>query len=106
VAGRVAGTPKPPGELGRCQGVRQLEERARIALRLGDDAIANLHVEGAGNDRREERVRLGLRETLDDKFGQAGQLFAGFTHGEYQRDPLGAPSARHEREHLRRRPVE
>ncbi len=94
------------GELCRRQGVRQLEERAWISLRLGDDAIANSRIERAGNDRREERARVRVRQTLDDKLGQSGELVAGFAHPEDQCDPLGAHSARHEGEHLGRRLVE
>src|SRR5882757_6960539 len=86
--------------------MRQLEERAWVARRLGDDAIANPQIERAGSDRREERVRLRVRETLDDQFGYSGKVVGVFAQREYQRDALGTQSARHEREQLLRSPVE
>ncbi len=86
--------------------VGQPEEQARVALRFGDDAVADPRVERAGNDRGEQRLRLGVGEAMEDQFGQSLELLDRLAQGKHQRGGLGPEPARDERQHLSRWPIE
>ena len=84
----------------------QPEEHAWVPLRFGDDAVADPRVEGAGNDRREERMGFGIGEALEDQFGEPLELLDRLAHREHKRGALGSEPACDEREHLSRWPIE
>ena len=102
------GHPEPAGELGRRQPARQLQQRQRVAARLGDDAVADALVDAPPDADREQPVRIVVADALHDQCGQAVELagVAGIAHREHHRDPLREQAPRDERQRLRRRTIE
>ena len=94
-----AGQPEPAGQLRRGQPARQLEQRERVAARLGDDPIADPRVERPGDRRVQQRA--GRRRRPSPSITQLRQpvergLVAGLAHREHQPDrarpAAGAPT--------------
>ena len=81
-----AGEPEPARQLRRRHPPRQLQQRQRVAARLGDDLVADPRVQGPGQDRVQQRTGIVLAQTLDDEFRQSGQLIARHTSCEHQTD--------------------
>ena len=100
--------PEPARQLGGRPAPRQLQQRERVAVRLGHDAIAHALVERARHHRLQQRPRIVVVQPADDELRQPveGPLAGRLAHGEDQPDRLRAQPARHERERLRRRRVE
>src|ERR1022692_3754294 len=59
-------------ELVHGQAAREFEQRQRITLRLGHDAVPDRRVEAAGNNRREEIAGVG--QAADPQTRNTGQL--------------------------------
>ena len=59
------GQAEPAGELFGVPGSRQLEERERIAVALGNDLLADSCVERAVDVGQQQRARVALAEPLD-----------------------------------------
>ena len=94
-------------QLRRVAAARQLEQRQRVAGRLGDDAVPDAIVQRARDHRLEQRSRVVVTETLDHELRQTAQhiVLAGLPGPEDQRDRLGEQPACDECEYLRRGPV-
>ena len=105
---RPAVQPEPARQLGGCAAARQLQQRQRVAVRLGHDPIADALVERTRHHGLQQCVRITVLQPADEKFREPLEMrLAGrLAHGEDQPDRLGPQTARHERERLRRRPVE
>jgi hypothetical protein len=105
---RPIGQPEPARELGRRPPARQLQQRQRVTVRLGHDAIAQPIVERAGDHRFQQLLGIDVIEPADDELGQPVQMprGGGLTHAQQQRHGLGSQTTRHEGEHLCRRRIE
>ncbi len=99
---------EPAGHLRRRQAARQLEQRERIAARLGDDPVPDAFVEPARDDRRQQRAGVVVAEPFQLQLGQPDQLalVARVAHGEHDRHRLRQQASRDEPENLSRRGVE
>ena len=56
---------------------RQLQQRERVAARLGDEPLADVLVEPAGDDRGQQRARVLVVEPVELQLGQARNAGAG-----------------------------
>jgi hypothetical protein len=74
-------------------------------MRLSDDPLPHTLVQGPADYRREQRVRVGLRQPFEPQLRQPGQLVERTrpTLREHEDDRLRLQAPRHEREHLRGR---
>ena len=70
----AVGEPEAAGELGRRQPSRQLQQRERVAPRLGHDPVANLLVEPSRQHGLEEQAGIGVAETREHELRQAVEL--------------------------------
>ena len=68
------GKPEPARELRRRQPTRQLQQRERVAARLGDDPVAHALVQPPRHRRRQQRAGVVVGEPADDQLRQAGEL--------------------------------
>ena len=95
-------------QLGGREAAGQLDQRERVAARLGDDPVADPLVEHPGQRRREQRTRVVVPDPLDGQLRQTGEPIrvARLADGEHHRDPLCEQAPRHERERLRGRAIE
>ena len=95
-------------QLGGRQTAGQLDQRERIAARLGDDPVPDPLVEHSGQRRGEQRTGVAVRDPLDGQLRQTGEPIrvAGLADGEHHRDPLREQAPCHERERLRGRAIE
>ena len=102
------GEPEPARELRRRQSARQLEQRERVAAGLVEDPSLHSLVERAGDRRVQQDASVVGGQSLDHELRQPLEhvLAVGVAHREHQPDPLRQEPARHERERLRRDPVE
>ena len=100
--------PEPAGQLRRGQPARQLEDRQRVAVRLGDEPVAAPVVEPGGDDGREQGARVRVGEPAERQLGQADELALVCRRArcEHERDRLGQQPARDEPEDLARGVVE
>jgi hypothetical protein len=78
----------------------------RVPARLGDDPIAHPLIQRPAQYRGQQLARVAVAQTGDEQLGDARKLLARLTHREDDGDRLRAQPPRHERERLRRRPVE
>jgi hypothetical protein len=103
-----AGKAEPPGQFGRRQFMRQLDEGQRVAARLGEDPIPHAVIEWPADSRREQLASGVIRQARKRQIGQPGQLveLARLALGEQQHYRLRVQAPRHEREHLGRGPVQ
>ena len=99
------GHPEPAGQLRDRQPSRQLQQRQRVAVRLGHDLIAHPHIQRPGQHRVQQRARVRLPQTSDHKVRQVSQVGAGDTAAEHDAHRLPRQPARHEPEHLRGGPI-
>jgi hypothetical protein len=70
----AARRPEASGESLRRQLVRQLEQRERIAARLGKDPRPHTPIQRSGEDRREQLLCGDVREAFDPQIGKPDQL--------------------------------
>ena len=61
-AGRGSGSPKPPASSAGRQPAGQLQQRERVAARLGDDPVPHSLVQPPGDRRRQQRARIVVAE--------------------------------------------
>ena len=104
----AAGQPEPAGELGDVPGARQLEQRERVAVALGDDLLADRGVQRAVHVVQQQRARIAVAEPADRQLGEPGEdvVADARPRGAHERDPLGEQAAGDEAEDLRRGVVE
>ena len=88
------------------EGLRELEQRERVSVGLGEEAFTHGPVEAADDDRVEQRARVGAREPAEVQGGKTAELCKVFAAREHERDSVGAEAASDERERLRRLGVE
>ena len=102
------GQPEPARELRGAPGARELEQRERVAVALGDDLVADGGVQRAVHVVQQQRARVAVAESVDRQLGQPGEdvVADARAHGAHERDPLGEQAAGDEPEDLRRRLVE
>ena len=105
---RAVGQPEPARELGGRPATWQLEQRQRVAARLGHDPITHPLIERTGDHRREQLVRIAVVQPAHGELRQALKmpLAARLAHGEDQPDRLRTETARDEGQRLRRGRVE
>ena len=94
----------PEGQLGRCQRSRQLQEGERVALGLGQDAVTDPGIEGAGHRRLQQRGRIVDSQPAHPELGEPGQLglLVGLADREDQAHRFGGEPAGHELQRLGR----
>ena len=63
-------------ELGRRQSPRELEQRQRVAARLGDDPLDHPLIDAAGDRQAEQPARVFVVQAPHDELGQSGESFA------------------------------
>ena len=68
------GESEPARELRRRQPTRQLQQRERVATRLGDDLIAHALVQPPRHGRRQQPASVLVGEPADHQLRQAGEL--------------------------------
>ena len=93
-------------QLGRRQRPRQLEQRQRVAVRLGDDQIAHPGVQRPGQRGVQQRPRIVVPQPLDLEFGQPGQFLSGNPGREHQADRISSQPTRNEPQRLHRSAIE
>ena len=98
--------PEAPGQLHRRQHPRQLQQRQRVALGLGDDQVADPRVQRPRHREIQQRPRVVVAQTFDLEFRQPGQLLPGNPGRQHQTDPIGGQPPRHEAQRLRRGVIE
>ena len=69
-----SGSPNPPASAAAVHARGSSSKGERVAVRLGDDPVADGLVESPGQGRREERARHRLRQRRHDDLGQPGQV--------------------------------
>ena len=99
----AAGQPEPAGEIRGVPGARQLEQRERVAVALGDDLVADGDVQRAVHVVQQQRARVAVAEPADRQLGQPGEdvVAAAGARCAHERDPLGEEPAGDETEDLR-----
>ena len=105
-SGTAPGSPNPPASSAGVNAPRQLQQRQRVAARLGDDLVADPRVQGPGERRVQQRPRVVLAQALDHELRQSRQLVARLARREDQADRFRLQAARDEREDLRRGAIE
>ena len=87
--------------------MRQLKQRQRVATRLGEYPVLHAVIEWPADGRREQVARATGRQPPQRQIRQPGDLvkLARLALREQQHNRLRLEAPRHEREHLRRRPV-
>ena len=82
--------------------MRQLEERQRIPVRLGDELLGDALVERPAHHRAEQLARVDVRKSLERQLRQASQRveLVRLTLGEHEDDRLGCEAPGNEGEHL------
>jgi hypothetical protein len=87
----AAGQPKSTGEFRGIPGARQLEERERVAVALGDDLVADRGIQWAGHVVQQQRTRIAVPKPVDGQLGEAGEdvVADARARGAHEHDPLG-----------------
>ena len=100
--------PEPAGQPCRGQPSGQLQQRQWVAACLSEDLITHPFVEPAGERRLQQRAGVLMAQPSDRPLRQSLQLdrVARFADGKHQGHRFRQESAGHERERLRRHPVE
>ena len=71
---RVAvGQPEPAGEICGVPGARELEQRERVAVALGDDLVADRRIQRAVHVLQQQRARVAVAESVDGQLGEPGE---------------------------------
>jgi hypothetical protein len=96
------------GQLRCRERARQLQDRQRVATRLGDEPVAHPLVEPARDDGREQGARVPVGQPAERKLRQIRQLelVARLADREHDRHRLGQQPPCHEAEDLRRGRIE
>jgi len=77
------------GQLRRRQPAWQLEQRERIPVRFGDDAIEHVLIQATRQHRFQEASRMQMAKGLDSKLRPSGEVARRLATGEHERDFLG-----------------
>ena len=85
-------------QLVRAQPARKLEQGERIPAGLGDDPIADVHVELERHRHAQERASVALVQPAHLQFGKVPERLVGDANREHHADPIGLQAAGHERE--------
>ena len=87
----TAGKPKPARQHPGRRPAGELEQRERVAVRLGEYPFAHASVHGGGNDRPQQFARGGIRQAAQSQLGQPSQLLkpAQLALSEQELDELG-----------------
>ena len=101
-----SGQAETAGELGGGQPAGELQERERIAARLGDDPLEHRFVKSCREDGLQERSCITAAQLIDLELRKPGQASAQLTRRKNKRDPLGKQAAGDERERSARCVVE
>ena len=81
---------------------RQLQQRQRVAARLGDDQVADPRIQRPGQRLLQQRPRVVVLQPADFQLGQPGQVRARIAGCEDQPDRVGRQPPRREPQRLRR----
>jgi hypothetical protein len=79
---------------------RQLNQCQRVAARLGDDAVADPHVQRRGEHRVQQGACIVLGQPLQHQFRQSRAIAAGPARSDHQTDGFGLQPAGHESQDL------
>ena len=99
-SGAAPGSPNPPASSAGRQPPRQLQQRQRVALRLGHDPVPDPVIDRPGQRRVQQRPRVALAQPPDFELRQPGQLTARLPGREHQADRVGGQPPGHEPQHL------
>ena len=101
------GEAEPARQSGGRDLARELQQRQRVAARLGDEPVAHELVKWPAQGRAQQRTRIVLVQAADRQRRQPGQLVRAVrAPSEHQRRRLRLEATRHEGQRLRRRAVE
>ncbi len=105
-SGTASGSPNPPANSAGVNPRGSSNSAKRVAAGLGDEPLANPHVQRSGEHRVQQRARVALAQALDHQLRQSRQLIARFAGREDQANRFRLHAARDEREDLRRGTIE
>jgi hypothetical protein len=106
-SGAAAGRPNPPRELRRVHPSRELEQRQRIPVRLGDDALEHPVIHPSWKHGLQKGPRVATsREVRRMHLGEPAERFAALAGREEQRDPVRQQPPGDERERPSRGTIE
>ena len=108
-SGIRAADPEPARQLRRRQPPRQLQQRQRVPVRVGDDAVPDLRVQRPGQPgqhRLQQRRRIVLGQALHHELGQPGHVLARDPRREHQAHRVGRQPPGREPQRLRRGAVQ
>jgi hypothetical protein len=101
-----AAEPEPARQLRWGQTPRQLKQRQRVPVGVGDDLVPDLLVQRAGEHRRQQFPRVFIGQPADHELRQPGDVLARNPGREYQPDRLGRQPPGGESKRLRRGTVQ
>ena len=106
--GGTGGADGPERQLRRRQPSWQLQQGERVAVALGQDAVPDPRVEGAGHRRVEQPSGVAAAQPVHHELREPGQdgLLVGLADGEHHGHGLDPQTAGDELQRLRRRPVQ
>ena len=106
--GGTGGADGAERQLGRRQPSWQLQEGEGVAVALGQDAVPDPRVEGAGYRRVQEPSGVAAAQPVHQKLREPGQdgLLVGLADGEHHGHGLDPQTAGDELQRLHRRPVQ
>jgi hypothetical protein len=73
---------------------------------LGQDAVPDLLIQPDPDDRAQQPARILVLQAPDLEVPKSPKLLASVARGEHQPNRVGQEPPRHERQHLRGRPVQ
>ena len=100
-----AADPEPARQLRRRQPSRQLQQRQRVPVRVGDDPVPDPRVQRPGQPgqhRLQQRPRIALGQALHHELRQPGHVLARDPRREHQAHRVGRQPPRREPQRLRR----
>jgi hypothetical protein len=104
-----AAAPEPARQLRRRQTPRQLQQRQRVPVRVGDDPVPDLRVQRTGQPgqhRLQQLPRIIVGQALHHELRQPGHVLARHACREHQAHRVGRQPPRREPERLRRGAVQ
>ena len=106
-SGTASGNPNPPASCVGREPPRQLQQRQRVAARLGDDPLAHVLIHRPPDHGARSSRASPSRSPSNQQLRQPAEAHSfGSRLANRMHDRLGRQPARHERQHLRRRPVQ
>jgi hypothetical protein len=67
---KAIGQPEPAGELGDTPRTRELKQRQRVAVTLGDDALAHCRIQRASDAHQQQGECITVAQSFDGEFGE------------------------------------